>query len=133
MVWVSDGEETAAFLHDAASGQVAEAVGGVIHVFDQEEGAEKLKAAVSRFGPTDDRPAQLASSETAGGDTGNIISKAVERPRIYSRKNVTCTYADGGECRNFRPRLHLPLQQNTYFFLLFSPDVSGESCDYKIQ
>lgn len=50
MVWVSDGEETAALLADAASREVAESIGGMVYFFDQKECAEKFKAAVSSLG-----------------------------------------------------------------------------------
>lgn len=40
IVWASDGEEAVAFLADATSEEVAEAIGGVVYVFDQEEREE---------------------------------------------------------------------------------------------
>lgn len=53
VVWVCDGEQTAVFFADAASGEAAEVVGGAVYIFDQEDREEKLKAAVSSFGSTD--------------------------------------------------------------------------------
>lgn len=72
MTWISDGEEIAACLAEAASEQVAEAVGGVVYIFDQQERAEKLKAAVASLGPTDPPHASRATLNAVVKETSSV-------------------------------------------------------------
>lgn len=104
-------------MDDAASGEMTEAIGGMVYVFDQLDSAEKLKVVVSSLGPTNPPDASWANLDT-------IVKEG--------RKDDICARPGDGESQNSVP-IGIYRSSRTSAFLLFSPGVFCRNCDYEVR